>query len=365
MPKLVVSLVTYNSKNTLARCLESVANQTFRDFELICRDNHSSDGSADGVRRAYPSAHCIQSPTNEGFSRAHNATIRDTTSPYLCILNADLILDPSYFEECVSFLDAHHGAAAVSGLLVKVHSLTEPVHSDTIDSSGIVLFRTGRAANADAGKSIEAFKKITQRIGVPATAAVYRRAALEDISLKICTCQRMRHSQSDGVQGGSDERSKAYMEIRRRAPELATQQSADCECRIEYFDEDFFMYKEDVDVALRLTLRGWRSYAIPTSRAYHMRSTDENILKRPSPFINRLSYRNHWFVLLKDLPRSFWLRNGFRILFFESAKLLYLLMREPSTLAALFDVLKLREKMLQKRAFIMERAKVKSIKLKA
>ncbi len=310
MTKLVVSLVTYNSTQHLPGCLASLANQTFRDFELYCRDNNSSDGSAEVVRAAYPSAHIVQSATNDGFSRGHNATIRETDSEYLCILNHDLILDVNYFQECVSFLDAHPQVASVSGLLARMHPLTVKGKSDMIDSSGIAFGKTGRAVNLYAGKPLSLVSQPLRVLGVAATAAIYRRTALADIAI-------------DG----------------------------------EIFDEDFFMYKEDIDCALRLKLRGWEAYTLPRTRARHVRSTDPRMLVRPSPFINRLSYRNHWFVLIKNVPRVHYLRYGLLIALFELAKFFYFLVAERSTLHVLGDVWRLRKKMFAKRALIMSRQK--------
>lgn len=310
MTKLVVSLVTYNSTQYLPDCLTSLANQTFRNFELYCRDNNSSDGSAEVVRAAYPFAHVVQSPTNDGFARGHNTTFRETDSEYLCILNHDLILDFNYFQECVAFLDAHPHVASVSGLLARMHPLTVKGKSDRIDSSGIVLKKTGRVVNLYAGKPLSLVSEPLRVLGVAATAAIYRRTALEDIAI-------------DG----------------------------------EIFDEDFFMYKEDVDLALRLKLRGWESYTLPHARARHVRSTDPRMLVRSSPLINRLSYRNHWFVLIKSVPREQYLRYGLLIAFFELAKFFYLLVSEWSTLSALGDVMRLRKKMFAKRALIMSRQK--------
>lgn len=310
--KLTVSLLTYNSAAYLSPCLASIAAQTFQDLELVCRDNHSSDESVTMVRRYAPKATIVEEPLNRGFSGGHNATIFETESEYVCVLNPDLVLEPQYLEECITFLDAHPRVGAVSGLLIRTRSLTDLPEHGIIDASGIALLRTGRVVLTDAGKSEKGVSQAARVYGVPATAAVYRRSALEDIAVEI-----------DGTR--------------------------------EYFDEDFFMYKEDVDLAVRLSLRGWDAYVVPAARAYHIRSTDYQLLRRSSPFINLLSYRNHWLLLIKSIPRSFLFRNGFLILLFEIAKGAYLLFREPCTLGALADVWRLKKKMMRKRKLIMTR----------
>ena len=307
--KLTISLLTHNSASYIPACLKSIAEQTFTDFQLVCRDNRSEDETVATVQRVAPDARVVIEAENRGFSAGHNATIRETQSAYVCVLNHDLVLEPRYLEACIAFLDAHPSVGSVSGLLIRVSALTDRPDPGIIDASGIAILRTGRAVLVDAGKPGQSVLRTKRMFGVPATAAVYRRAALDDVAINS-----------------------------------------------EVFDEDFFMYKEDVDLAMRLALRGWEAFVIPAARAYHIRSTDYRILRRSSAWINRLSYRNHWFVLIKSLPSSFWIRNGIFIISFELAKFIYLLFREPSTLTVLSDVLKFRKKMFVKRRNIMSRA---------
>lgn len=311
MARIVISLLTYNSEKYLEHVLKSIARQTFHDFELVIRDNNSTDGSAAFASCIVPYARVIMQKTNDGFSRAHNATIRETSSEYVCILNPDIVLSEQYFGECVSFLDAHPSVGAVSGLLIRVKSLTETGKSDTIDSSGLRFSAFGRATNLFAGKPLSVVLGPLRVLGVSATAAVYRRSALEDVAV---------HS--------------------------------------EYFDEDFFMYKEDIDLALRFALRGWEAYTLPSCRAWHVRSTAQKIFERPSVFINQLSYRNHWYVLIKSVPEKFFIQYGFLIAFFECCKFLYILFAEPRTLTVFADVLRNAKKMLEKRKIIMARKTV-------
>lgn len=308
MTKIAISLLLYNSKKYLGHALKSIETQEFRDFELIVRDNNSTDESAAFASRLAPYARVILQRTNDGFSRAHNATIRDSTSEYVCILNPDLALSENYLGECVSFLDSHPDVGAVSGLLVRVKSLTETGNSDIIDSSGLYLSKTGRVSNLFAGKFLSDVLQPLRVLGVSATAAVYRRSALEDVAILG-----------------------------------------------EYLDEDFFMYKEDVDLAMRLALRGWSAYTLPSCNAWHVRSTAPKIFARPSAFINRLSYRNHWYVLIKSIPWKFLSRYGLLVALFEFGKLLYLIFAEPITLSALADVRKNAKKMFEKRKIIMAR----------
>ncbi len=361
MTKVVISLVTYNGEKYLQPCLESIERQTLTDYELVVLDNASNDGSLDVVSRIAPHARIIASEKNIGFAKGHNEVIRITQSEYVCVINQDLVLEPDYLEQCVHFMDSHLQTGSVTGVLIRVPSLTAMGPRDTIDTYGLVISKAMRAKDAGAGMSVASVPPYRDIVGVSATAALYRRTALEDVAIAVCVNCEERHSQSSRVRGAGEDRSKVYMEIHRREPEPGTKQSADCECRYEYFDEDFFMYKEDVDLALRLQARGWRAAPVPDARGYHIRTTDPALLKRPSVLINQWSYRNQIYILIKDVSASHWLKYGAIIDIYEIAKFFYLLLFERSTLAGLADVWRNRKKMLAKRNTIMNsRATVQS-----
>ena len=311
MKKLAISLVTYNGEQYLEACLLSIARQTFQDFQLVVFDNASYDDTLQLVKKYAPDATVIQSEKNGGFAAGHNAGIRAMESEYVCVLNQDIVLEPNYFQECISVMDRHSDGGSVTGLLIRVPSLTEMGPCDTIDSYGLSFSPFFSVKNYKQGTPVATAIKEEEVTGVPATAAIYRKKALEDIR------------DDDGW----------------------------------YFDEDFFMYKEDIDLALRLRLRGWKSWSLPETQGYHIRTTRPALFDRASEQINRWSYRNHFFILIKDVPARYWLRNGLFISVYEIAKFFYLLCCERSTLIALRDVWKMRKKMFLKRERIMQRIK--------
>jgi GT2 family glycosyltransferase len=310
MKKLVISLVVHNGEEHLPHCLRSIASQIPRNADCVVFDNASRDASVRIVNESGVATRIIESRKNIGFAAAHNAVIRSTDSDYICILNQDLVCEPNYMNECVAFLDAHPGVGSVSGLLIRVPSLSALGPRDTVDAYGLHISPFFHVKNYRQGMRVASVIKNEEVVGVPATAAVYRKTALLDIA-------KRRNGNA------------------------------------EFFDEDFFMYKEDIDIALRLHLRGWKSYALCAPRACHVRSTRPDLFARESPSINRWSYRNHLYILIKDTPLSVWARHGIAIVLYELAKLLYLLCFERATLAALRDVWNNRKNMLEKRRRIM------------
>lgn len=309
MKKIVISLVTYNGGEHIQPCLEGIARQTGVGYELVVFDNASSDSTSASIVRLASQAQCIASEQNVGFAAAHNQVMRVTDSDYVCVLNQDCLLEPDYLYRCAEFLDSHPDVASVTGLLIRVPSLTERGPCDTVDAYGMYMTPWAHVTNYRQNTLAKEIQHDQEVIGVSATAAVYRRSALQDVA---------------------------------------------CDAG-EVFDEDFFMYKEDVDLALRLRLRRWRAYALNNTRAYHIRTTQPALFSRESQRINEWSYRNNWYILMKDIPLSMWMKNGLWIGLYEWLKFFYLLTFETQTLHVLPDVWKNRKKMLAKRAQIMKR----------
>ncbi len=196
-----------------------------------------------------------------------------------------------------------------------------------LDSVGLKIFKNHRAIELGAGEvDNEKWNTAREVFGVSGAAPVYRRRTLEESSI-------------DG----------------------------------EYFDQDFLSYKEDIDLAYRLRLFGWKSWFLPEARAYHDRTArcdgKKNIdaacqRKNKSPFINYHSYKNHLFLLLKNVPAGIWWCYGYKIKWYEFKKFIYLLFFEVGTLKSLGEFLKKLPKMRKKRRWIMGHRKVTVAEIK-
>ncbi|MBI4272308.1 glycosyltransferase family 2 protein [Candidatus Uhrbacteria bacterium] len=303
---VVISLVVYNGEPYLKKCLESIHAQIYTDYSLVIVDNASIDNSRELIRQYGARATVIFQNENIGFSRAHNHVIRASNSDFIFILNQDCVLSPDYIERCVAVLKEGDMRASVTGSLVRIDRLTNLSGNGMIDTLGLCIHRTFHIANIGSGLPIERIpKRPFQVFGVSATAALYRRKSLADVA------------------------------------HHATQE--------EYFDEDFFMYKEDVDLAFRLHHGGFSSWCEPRARGYHVRSTESRLFVRANPFINTRSYQNHLLFLMKNMTWPLMWRYGLFIVLYEIAKICYLAVWEPSTLQTLSSAWKLRHKMKRKR----------------
>jgi len=335
--KVTVSLLTYNGARYLPYCLPSLFSQTFSDWQLVICDNGSSDDSVAVVSELTQGRENVvllaAAPHNIGFAAGHNKIIKQTDSDYVLLLNQDILLAPDYLEKLVLFLDKNPSAAAVSGLFLHWDFNNVQTEGkgkkDIIDSAGLRAHRSCQVSEWGARPPSHA-----KRVGQAGESTDGRYAKTHEVF---------------GVSG-------ALPLLRRRALVAAG-----------FFDERFFSYKEDVDLAFRLQSAGWQSFCVGEARAWHDRglagggtaalSVAKNRAKK-SAIGNYLSYRNHWFILIKDVALRDWLCYGIVILWYELQKAVYLLLFEPKTLLAWREIFQSLPALLQER----KKIKPKSIK---
>jgi len=312
--KISINIVAYNGMKYLPHCLASIKSQTCTDYEVIIVDNNSQDECLSYIRENYPEFKIVEKKENIGFAKGHNVAIEQNKSEYILCLNQDIILEPDFLENIVDFLDKNLSAGAVTGKLC-YWDFENNKKTNQIDSLGLQIHKTFKVSDIAQGKSdaIE-FDQNIEIFGVSGAAPIYRRSALESIKT----------NSGDSV---------------------------------EYFDEDFFMYKEDVDLAFRLRGAGWQSFMVATAKAFHDRSikSAEKLIKnrRERSFLgNYYSYRNHLFVLLKNLNLTTFLLYSPYIISYEMAKFGYILLFEHKTLPSALDFFKNFAKIWNKRKAI-------------
>ena len=285
MSKVSINLVTWNGAKYIDNCLRSVLAQTYKDYSILIIDNCSSDETVPIIKEQFPQLNVIQHKENFGFAKAHNQAVHWSKSDYILMLNQDVVLAPGYLENIVSFLDKNPMAGSVSG---KILRLQEDQKTNYIDTVGLRIYKNYRVVDMGAGEMDEGqYDAITEVFGVSGALPVYRRKALEEV---------------------------IYLQ--------------------EYFDESFFMYKEDVDLAHRLLTAGWTSWRIPMAIAYHDRTVSSPYEKmsavkvaknwtHKSKFSKFYSYRNHLYFLKKNLPSL-----TLSVFWYELVKFLFVLVAE-------------------------------------
>ncbi|OGF20560.1 hypothetical protein A2316_00405 [Candidatus Falkowbacteria bacterium RIFOXYB2_FULL_38_15] len=324
--KITINLVAWNGKKYLPFCLDSIAKQTFRDFSLLILDNGSTDGTVEYLKSLnplIPNTKIIFNEKNVGFAGGHNQAFKMSESDYVLMLNQDIILEPDFLEKVVDFMDKNEDAGVVTGKLLR-WDFNENKKTEFLDSAGLKIFRSHRVIELGGEeKDGEKWSYPAEVFGVSGAAPIYRRKALKEVML-------------------GDE---------------------------QFFDEDFFSYKEDVDLAYRLRLFGWKAWFLPEAKAYHDRTArtngteDADVIKNrknKSDFVNYHSYKNHLFFLIKNLTWPVILRSFSQIFVYELKKFGYILIFETSTLKCLVEFFKKLPKIYKKRKIILEKKKVRT-----
>lgn len=256
MKDTAVIIVNWNGKKYLEECLESLRNQTYANFKTVLVDNGSEDGSVFFVEENFPEIEIIKLEKNTGFAYPNNLginkAIEDKNIKYIITLNNDTKVDVKYIEEMVSCAKRHPGAGSVQPKVINFYE------QNIINSAGVLIYFDASAINRGQKEKDEGqYEKAEEVFG--ASAALYAREVLEKIKL----------------------------------PED------------NYFDNDYFAYNEDVDLAWRLRLAGFKSFYCPKAKAYHVHSATG---KNYSPFKAFHIHRNHYYNIIKNLPLKFMLK---------------------------------------------------------
>ncbi|HEX8407425.1 MAG TPA: glycosyltransferase family 2 protein [Thermoanaerobaculia bacterium] len=302
MGRISLVLVTWNSAPYLRRCLDGIAHQTHRDRELIVVDNASSDDSLDLV--APHATKVIRNDTNRGFSAAVNQALAVATGEFLLLVNPDCYLEPEYAARLQEVFDDPRVGSA-TGLLLRARGYDiEPAGG--VDSAGMRMTRSGRHLDIDVRPASR-----TEVFGVSGAAAMFRIAFLR---------QAMVHG--------------------------------------EAFDEDFFAYREDADLAWRGRLFGWTAVCEPSALAYHVRRVTPESRRELPASINMHSVKNRFLLRIKNEGAYLALRNAPFELLRDLIVLLAALTIERSSLPAFTWLWRNRRRVLAKRRDIQSRRKV-------
>jgi GT2 family glycosyltransferase len=236
-----VIIPTLCADSRLRECLESLQQQTWRDFEVVIVDN-----SGQGLVRRNGStggACVIENDRNAGFGAAVNEGSRSSRAPYVATLNDDAVAHPRWLESLLCAMERRPDAGMCA-------SQVRLFGEHRLDSAGMLVCRDGSSKQRGHGKAPEDFPVTEETLFPSGSAALYRRAMLEEI-------------------GG--------------------------------FDDRFFLYCEDTDLGLRARWSGWKCLYVPDAVVEHHYSHSAGIA---SPLKAYLVERNRLFVLAKNFPAS-------------------------------------------------------------
>lgn len=250
--KITFVVVCWNNSDIIIDCLKSLQKQTYKDCETIVIDNNSTDSSVEVVKKDFPDVKLMLMDDNYGFSKANNIAIKqaliDKDCGYIGLINSDARLAPDWAEIMIDFAEKKPNLACAQGINLDYKD------DSIIDSTHIFVARNGSGVQGNWRNLYKGELGPKKVFGVNAAAALISRSFIEEQPKQLL------------------------------------------------FDESYFMYLEDVDVAYRATLSGWDNYLVAGARAWHMGSASTN--KRSSSFGFYYTYRNNLGMLVKNTPFS-------------------------------------------------------------
>ena len=304
-----VTIVTYNSGRFIKRCLESVLDQQYPLKEIIVIDNNSSDGTIDILEQFEDRCRIVYNEENIGFAAAQNQAIGLSTAGWVLTLNPDVLLLKGFIEALVTAGNQDPRVGTVCGKLLTMTATFDFPEEPTVDSTGIYF--TPNLRHLDRG-SLEVdnghYSNFEFVFGATAAAALYRREMIDDIAI-----------------GG------------------------------EFFDSDFFVYREDADVAWRAQLFGWKCLYAPYARGYHVRKVLPGNRRALPAEINMHSVKNRFLLRMKNMSWDLYRRNFFSITARDIVVISCCLMWEHTSLKAFPFLLRNWKSVISKRREIMSR----------
>src|SRR6476646_9262391 len=306
-----VTLVTYNSGRFIKRCLESVLEQKYPILEVIVIDNASTDGTVDLLEQFQDTCRIHLNTENVGFAAAQNQAIALSSGEWVLTLNPDMLLLPDFIQALVDAGRLDQKIGTVCGKLLTIQASFDLPEKQLIDSTGIYFTPMRRhldrgSQQVDNGHYLN-FEYV---FGATAAAALYRREMIDDIA----------------VLG-------------------------------EFFDPDFFVYREDADVAWRAQLMGWRCIYTPLARGYHVRNVLPGNRRALPSVINMHSVKNRFLMRMKNMTPDLYRRNWASIIARDFVVVGACVLHEHGSLKAFWYLARNWKRVMEKRREIMKRRK--------
>lgn len=260
-----IIIPNYNGSNFLLDCLYSLYQSikfTSANFEIIIIDNHSTDNSLEIIKDFFNQYHStklitkiISSPKNLGFAKAINLGISHAKYKYIVPYNNDLTLEKNWFETVSQVIKDNQDP-----LITTFFGTVLNKEGNKYESQGLKFFISGKCQNISNGKkfiksTINHLSSTKLVWGASAALVVYQKNIIQKI-------------------GG--------------------------------FDQDFFAYEEDADLALRLAKLGYKTLYIPKAISYHLGGGTSNQMGN---FRARMDVKNWFFIIVKNYSLKEILKN--------------------------------------------------------
>lgn len=241
MPHISVLIVNYNAGTYLKRCLDALLTQTYQDFDVIIVDNASTDHSLDPVPPDNR-IHLLPLHNNIGFAAANNRAAAIAAGTWLALLNPDAFPEKNWLEQLVAATKRYPQYSMFGSTQINAENPA------LLDGTGDIYHILGVPSRGNYQRPVVHLPETGEVFAPCAAAALYKKTIFLDA-------------------GG--------------------------------FDEKFFCYCEDIDLAFRLRLQGQRCLQVKEALVHHVGS---GITGKTSAFAKYYGTRNRFWVFFKNMP---------------------------------------------------------------
>ncbi len=260
---VTVIIVNWNGKKFLSDCLESLRKQSFQRFSTILVDNGSTDGSLALVSTSYPEIRIISLSENRGFAAANNIAFEVIKTKYVALLNNDAVAHPQWLKHLTESLENDQSAGFAASRILYYDN------PEIIDRAGDAYSTAGAGILRGRGAKAKAYTQSQAIFGACAAAAIYRKVMLDHVG---------------------------------------------------FFDSEFFLIYEDVDLSFRAQLAGYACLYVPAAVVFHKVSSS---IVRDSPVSIYYGHRNLEWVYFQNMPLRLLLRSLWAHVLYDLAAFFY------------------------------------------
>ncbi|MFA6096730.1 MAG: glycosyltransferase family 2 protein [Candidatus Paceibacterota bacterium] len=390
-PIITISIINFNDHKFIFKAIESAVSLDYPNLDIIITDNNSTDGTREEIGNrligwkeerkkiaekylhinAVNEIRYIKNDGNFGFGRPHNEAIRQAKGEFILPLNSDAILSPDYLLNALgSFSDDRVGA--VQGKLLRydfdkneLYKSKSDKSLNVIDTTGLMMLKNRRIVCIGQGEADQGqFEEKKEIFGVDGAVPVYRMKALEDVKMTILSPKSIMSK----VHKVENPESNNKLQATCLPPACRQGRDRQASYKLsgyEFFDEDFFMYKEDVDLSWRLRLYGWKAVYDPRAVAYHGRGSGDSMATNYISIIRErrkinarakfLSFKHQRLMQIKcDMPGLLFTKHFPDFIIKEIGAWAYMAIFERFTLRVLKDLYRDVPKFIKKRKMVMK-----------
>lgn len=303
-PLVSAVIVTYNNKKWLEKSIPSLYKQSYSPLEIIVVDNASLDQAADFVREKFPKARVLKRKVNDGFGAGANAGVKLAKGKYVLFANEDMVFDRDYISNLISVMEGDSSIGACQGTIYQIPATGKKLKVDNLKKQRLAVQSTGLF-----------FNYTGVLVGDPRRTSPEKKDPVEIFSAT--------------------------------APFLVRKEFIEA---IGGFDEDFFLYFEEVDLCWRIWLTGRRVVYVPQAQVYHKGGgstgklgtevvLEYSVRDRIASFIKNLGFGRLFIGLLVQLLTTasgsiiFLLKGQFKLSFAICKAWLWNIWHFPSTSA--------------------------------